>query len=259
MNKLMSLIAFCFPGILFAQENLSYERKMSAYTDSVSKKFGVIFNIPDKFTDLNIFYIPWKVRMDDAKYIGSVYGPIFLSNDKQCILMYPAQPWYVSKEDREIYIKTAAINDIMNNTTTSVESQGTMNNSFPRSQITAEIKTALGLYYGYGHPLNNDSARMDFNGYVTIVAGKKAREMFNADSIYIYDIPGGDSVCFLDESLEKMRKDIYLYCTGLFIIKKDRGTIDIKLLFTKEGKKREDEYINLLSKQIWYDDNFKHE
>lgn len=225
MNKLLLLIvAIPFQWNIFAQENLSYERKMTAYTDYVSKKFGITCNIPDKFTDLNIYYIAWKVRKDEAKFTGSMYGPIFLSDDKQCILMYSGQPWY-------------GLNS--------------------RSQITAEIKTALDLYYCHGHPLNNDSARMDFNGYVTIVAGKKAREMFNADSIYIYDIPDGDSVCFLDESLEKMRKGIYLYCTGLFISRKDRCTIDIKLLFTKEGKKREDEYINLLSKQIWYDDNFK--
>jgi hypothetical protein len=62
------------------------------------------------------------------------------------------------------------------------------------------------LYYSYGHPLNNDSAKFDFNEYVTTVAGKKAREMFNADSIYIYDIPGADSVYFFDQSLEIMRK-----------------------------------------------------
>jgi hypothetical protein len=34
--------------------------------------------------------------------------------------------------------------------------------------------------------------------------------------------------------------------------------MDFKLFFTKKGKKKEDEYINMLSKQIWYDEDFRH-
>ncbi|MDZ7632902.1 MAG: hypothetical protein U5L72_00060 [Bacteroidales bacterium] len=66
-----------------------------------------------------------------------------------------------------------------------------------------EIKTALGLYYRHGHPSNNDSVIIDTDDYVTVISGKKAHEMFNADTIYIYDIPSADSVYFLDSSLEK--------------------------------------------------------
>ncbi|WP_244262917.1 hypothetical protein [Tannerella forsythia] len=129
---------------------------------------------------------------------------------------------------------------------------------YPRSQILNEIRTSLGLFNSPFNLLNKDAVRINFDDYVTIIAGKHARDMFNADSVYLYDLPHADSVYFFDESLEKMRKGKYPYCSGMFIYKRNRATMNVKFFYTEEGKKKQDEYIRLMSKHIWYDERFKH-
>jgi hypothetical protein len=255
----LAIVAFSFSWNLFAQENLWYQKNLPEYIEYLSEEFGIICGIPERFTDLDKYYVGWKVREEKDKHTGNLYGPIFQSKNKDCMLMYTAQPYYVSEEDIELFKKEAMIERILNRDTSTTKPIVSTNRTIPRGYISAEIKTALGLYYRYAHPLNNNSARFDFNDYVTIIAGKKAREMFNADSIYIYDIPSADSVYFFDKSLEKTRKRKYPYCTGVFISKDGRATMDFKLFLTKKGKKKEEEYINMLSKQVWYDENFKHE
>ena len=234
------LLLILFSGNLFAQRDYLTEKTFPAYSEYLSNKFGIVCNIPQKFANLNKYNVGWKVRKDKDKYTGNMYGLTLISGNKECIVIYSAFPHHVSEEDTEMRKKKALL-------------------IYPRSQITFEIKTALGLYYSYGHPLNNDSAKFDFSEYVTTVAGKKAREMFNADSIYIYDIPGADSVYFFDQSLEKMRRKKYPNCTSVFISKNNRASMDFKFFFTKKGKGKEEKYIAMLSKQIWYEDDFKDE
>ena len=253
------IVAFSFPWNLFAQENLWYQKNLPAYIEYLSNDFGIICSIPERFKNLDKYYVGWKVREQKDKHTGSLYGPIFQFKNKDCILMYPARPHYVSEEDVELFKKTAMIERILNRDTSTTAPIISPNRNFPRGQISAEIKTALGLYYRHGHPSNNVSVKIDLNDYVTIIAGDKPREMFNADTIYIYDIPGADSVYFFDKSLEKTRKRKYPYCTGVFIIKDGRASMDFKFFFTKRSKKKEEKYINMLSKQVWYDENFKQE
>ncbi len=235
--KLVLFLIILFPGNIFGQKNYLNEETFDAFSKYLSKEFGIACKTPVKFTNMAKYNVMWKVRKNKDKHTGSMYGSIFISSNKECIMMY-GFPRYFPKEDIGMREKMALP-------------------IYPRSQIKAEIKTALGLYHYSNHPLNNDSTKFDFNDYVTIVSGKKASEMFNADSIYIYEIPGADSVYFIDESLEKIRKRKYPYCTSLFVSKNDRVSIDIKLFFTKKGKKKEDKYINLLSKQVWFDEDFR--
>jgi hypothetical protein len=179
-DKIILLLVVLFSGSLSAQKKLLYDETFAGYASYISREFGISCSIPDKFNNLDKYHVGWKVRKDKDKQIGSGYGLIILSNDKKCMVMFSALPHHLSKEDLKMRKKE-------------------MLPIYPRSQITAEIKTALGLYYSPGHPLNNDSVKFDFNDYVTIVSGKKAGEMFNADSMYIYNIPGADSVYFIDQ------------------------------------------------------------
>lgn len=215
-------ICDCLPG----QEKLLYEETMKGYTAYVLKEFNMVCKMPEKFINLDQYNVMLKIRKDKDKHVGNLYGPVFLSSDSDCIAMYCALP------HRSLEQFASPV--------------------YPRSQITAEIKTALGLYYSFGHSLNKDSSKFDFNEYVTTVAVKKARKMFNADSVYIYDIPGADSVYFLNGPLKKMREHKYPYCTGVFISKNDRAAMDVKLFFTEKGKKNKEKYINQLRKRIWY-------
>ncbi len=253
------ILAFSFSWNLDAQGNLPYQKNLSDYTEYLSKAFGVDCSIPESLKDLDKYYVFWKVREDKEKHTGNLYGPIFQFRGKSCILMYPAMPHYFSEADVESAKKFVLIERILNRDTSTTEPIVATNRNNPRGKISAEIKTALGLYYSFSHRLNNNSTRFDFNDYVTIISGKKAREMFNADSIYIYEIPGADSVYFFDKSLEKIRQSKYPYCTGVFISKDGRAEMSFKLFFSKKGKKNEEKYINMLNKQVWYDEDFQHE
>lgn len=260
LSKLtLVIVAFSFSLNLFAQEKLLYQRNLPDYSEYLSKEYGIICGIPERFTDLDKYFVPWKVREEKDKHTGGLYGPVFQSKDKGCLVIYTALPHYVSNEDAELFKTTAMIERILNTDTSTSAPIVSPNRNFPRGQISAEIKTALGLYYRPGHPSNINSVIIDLKDYVTIIAGDKPREMFNADSIYIYDLPSADSVYFLDSSLEMMRKRKYPYCTGVFISKDGRATMYFKLFFTKRSKKKEEKYINMLDKQVWYDENFRKE
>lgn len=258
--KLKLLIIICFLSLnIRAQEKLWYEKEFSAYSEYLKNQYGIKCLFPKKFNDQGQYYVLWKVREDPAKHIGSMYGPVFLSQNEDCLLMYSGKPHYINKKDIEIANTFATIESVLNRDTSIIEPNLSMRDDFPRSQITGEIKTALGLYYHPHSPLNNDSAQFNFNDFVTIISGKKAKEMFNADSIYIYDLPNSDSGYFFDESLEKMRKEKYHYCTGIYIFKNKRAVMDIKLLLTEKGNEKKNEYIENLSNQIWYIENFLHD
>jgi len=260
LSKLtLVIVTISFSLNLFAQEKLFYQRNLPDYTEYLLKEYGIICGHPERFTDLDKYYVLWKVREEKDKHTGGLYGPVFQSKDKGCLVIYTALPHYVSRKDAEIFKKTAMIERILNKDTSTSESLVSPKQTYPRSQISAEIKTALGLYYRPGHPSNNNSVKFDLNDYVTIIAGDKPREMFNADSIFIYDLPSADYVYFPDSSLEKMRKRKYPYCTGVFISKDGRATMYFKFFFTKRSKKKEEKYINMLDKQVWYDENFRHE
>ena len=185
--KIKLLIVICFLSLnIRAQENLLYEKEFSAYSEYLNNQYGIKCLFPKEFSEQGQYYVFWKVREDPAKHMGSMYGPVFLSPNEDCMLMYSGKPHFRSKKDIEIAKTVAFIEKVVNRDTSIIEPDCCMH--FSRSQITGEITTALGLYYHRGNPLNNDSALLNFNfnDHVTIIAGKKAKEMFNADSIYIY-------------------------------------------------------------------------
>ncbi len=245
-NYLLSFVFILFSGNVFAQENLMYEKSFPDYAGWVSKKFGISANIPGKFNDLNQYYVIQRIRED--KHAGSMYGPVFKSKDKNCIVMYPAVPQYFSEEDMETAKNMTLLNRALNKDTSTAEPViRNLNDNFPRSQITSELKAAIGLFNYFGKPLN-DSVSFNFNDYVTILSGKEAVESFNADSIFFYNIP-----------LEKAYEEKYTHCTGMVVCKKDRATMQFKFFFTTKGRKKEEEYIRLLSKQLWYEEDFRHE
>lgn len=233
----LAIVSLLLSLNVFSQENLWYEKNLSAHKHYFKNEFGITYTIPEKLKNIDKYYVMWKVRKDPAKHSGNMYGPIFLSKDKECIVAFPAQLTNFSAENH-------------------TKREEKVLPFYPRTEITGEIKTALGLYYSYGHPLNNDTVKIKFYDYVTIILGKKPRDMFNADSIFIYDLPNADSVYFFDESLEKIRGKKYPHCAGMFIYKNARATMNVKFFFTVKGEKKKNQYIEMLNKHIWYDDKF---
>ena len=86
-----------------------------------------------------------------------------------------------------------------------------------------------------------------FEDYVTVISGEEARERFNADSIFIFDVP-------MVYPLQENDGEEYKYCTYVFISKINRSAISAAWFFTEEGAKRKQYYIDKLDKRIWYKD-----
>lgn len=232
-------------GQLIAQNEL-YERTFEGYAHYTFSEFGITCKENEGFIDLNEYFVLHKISENKDSHAGFIYGPIFQSKDEHCLVMYPGLLTYISKEQQEMDKRAAMITRKLNNDTTTAEPKVGNNDTYSRSQVTGELKAAIGLFDYYGRPFH-DSVSFDFNEHVTIIAGRHTREMFNADTMYIYDLP-----------MKSPYQKQYTHRTGLVLSRKDRATMAFKLFFTEEGKKREEEYIMLLSGKVWYEEEFQH-
>lgn len=178
-------------------------KTFSEYAAFMSQEYDITCKMPNRFFDQKYAEL-WKIH--ENRPAGNRYNPILRSKDKDCLIMFPFVP---------------------SSYTTGFEYQ-----NVPRNIINIEIRTALEM---------DKDALFDFNDHVTILAGKEARDMFNADSVFLYDI-----------SMDRSYKEKYTNCTGLIISKTNRPIMTLKLFFTDRGKKKEAEFIARLRKAIWY-------
>ncbi len=240
----VAIFSLLLTGNLLAQDNYPYEKNFTSYADYISSEVGISCSIPEGFIDLNQYHVMRRVRED--KHAGFMYGPVFQSKDKECIVMYPGLTLYFTKKDLEMGRMAARVNRALGGDDSAVEPDG-YNNTVPRGFVVSELQASTGLFDNTGKPLH-DSASINFNEQVTIIAGRKARKMFNADSVFLYDLP-----------LQEPYMKEYTHRTSMVLGKWQRGTMVFKWFFTPEGKKKEKKYIKMLSKHIWYDEDFRHE
>jgi hypothetical protein len=253
-----------------SQNGFLSEPTFAVYTNYFSKEYGVTIKMPKQFTDLKRYIVVMKIGYWQADGYGApafLLGPQLKSKDKDCIIGYGEEPYYTRKWG-------AVDNEV-------IRSWRKRNDEQARSTINGEIKATLGIPQYLSEPPSKDTVKrivnflydttwIDLNKYVTIIAGKRAKEMFNADSIFLYDLPmeklqaikmnhnqnrPAHSKKNLPDLLGKPYEGKYTYCTRMFIYKRDRATLNFTFFLTPKGKKKEDEYINQLSKQIWYDDD----
>lgn len=246
ISRILLIAVFLSGSFLALAQNGPYDRTLAGYSSYLSTGFGITTEFSEAFTDLNQYFLIMPIKEYDAGFVGPqsgfIYGPMFQSEDKECVIMYPALMMYVSKEDIELGRKMAKLNRQWKGDTSPMPSpHPSPNDPLPRNHVISEIKAALGMHDG-------DSVRFDFNEHVTIIAGKQPRDMSNADSVYIYDL-----------KIERPYHGKYTHRTGVVISKKDRATMVFKLFFTPEGKKNEEDYLRALSKKIWYEEGFSHE
>ena len=107
-----------------------------------------------------------------------------------------------------------------------------------REQLAYEINATLGWVGDVGK--QSQQVEVDFEKYVTIWVDD-ARQYFNADTVFIAQLP-----------IKNPYKEMYNYCTSVYVYKKDRPVLLFKFFFTEEGKQHEQEYLNKLCKRIWY-------
>lgn len=106
-----------------------------------------------------------------------------------------------------------------------------------RNMVYAELKAGLGLN------VDNKTIEIDTAKYVKTITGVDMRDYFNADTVFITKIP-----------LQKSYDGVYNYCIGINVLKAGHPSAMIKVLFTEEGKKKEEEYITALFNSIKYSD-----
>jgi|GEM_PF-875765 len=213
------------------KENNPYEKTFEAYSNYIFENDGIKCTHSEELIDLQEYFVVQPIRKD--RRVGAMYGPVFQTPDENCIIQYPALAWPLR------FMKEEKVGDF----------------SY-KSQLVYEIKAALG-YPDYIipqrkttdivtriRPVLQDTASIDFNSYVTTIVGKDVNEKFNADTIYVYDIP-----------LQEPFKNKYTYCTGLVIAKEGHASMNFKFYFTVEGKAAERKYLDYLDKQIWYAEN----
>ena len=217
-------------------------KKIYTFEEHVKRVFenwGIVYIQPDQFINLlnpggwEVFYI----RQD--KKLLRTYNPVFQSNDKECIIMY-ASPMQYTQREREMAKTAFHFNQMFYGCDSVSEFKEFSNDRIPRGQIRGELRVSLQI------PSEHMDSLFRFDEHVTILSGKAAKEMFNADSIYFYKI-----------SLDVPYKDVYNHCLGMISAKKNRASIFFKWFFTDHGKKRQKEYIERLKKAVWYNDDNK--
>lgn len=137
-----------------------------------------------------------------------------------------------------------------------------------RNMFYGELKAALNLYrnrdmrlkfdgkFWIGETDNQETANkvieIDSAKYITIIAKDDMKDYFNADTVFIWKTSLPD---WYSEQLSKnYDSHIYNECIAVHAIKKGHPSAMIKMLFTTEGKKKEEEYMQILLNSIRYGD-----
>ncbi len=244
------VVLFCLLGLIFLvigcgsaspskiklwQERVAEQntRTLPEYAKFMDEKLGITCTMPRNFIDQKQLR-QWRIHQN--RDVAFVYTPVLRSKDKQCIILYPFYPVHTdrvgdtpcfsSRERKEI-------EELMKKDSTILKTPN-WKVGIPRSIIYSEIRAALDIDY---------RAWIDPDKHITVLAGKEARNLFNADSVFIYDIP-----------MDKPYEEKYVHCTGLAISKANRPVLYLKWFFTNKGKKKEKKYLDLIKKTIWYGD-----
>ena len=218
MNKRIVFLLALFPLSLFGQQmplRYSFDANRGYYADA----FDVELSMPKKTIDLDTSSC---VRIRKEYRLAFCGGPILRSEDGECALMYKSYPLFVSEDLSKIVDHN--------------------NDNAHRNLMSNELGTVYGYCDEIARPLPGKPFPLD--EYIEILPQKTARKWFNADSVFVYDLP-------VDDPYEGK----YNRCTGVVITKKGRTGFALKLYLTDEGKKNEKRYLQSLRKTIWYRDS----
>ena len=206
------------PALLLGQQKTkwySFDANIGYYADA----FDVELSMPRKTVDWDTSA---SVRIRKGYRLAFCGGPVLQSKDKECILIYKTYPLFTPEDLHKLL-------------------GWTKNDDAHRHFISSELGTVYGYCDELARPLPGKT--FPFDEYVSVLPEKTARKWFNADSVFVYDLPVDDPF-----------QSIYNHCTGVVITKKGRTGFSLKLYFTDEGKKHEKRYLQSLRKTIWYRD-----
>lgn len=202
---------------------------MPRAVDKASDRYHVIRTVPESFhfvrDDNNGLILGPSWRQDrktgrtwkNEGVRGVLLGTFLQSDDRQCEVMY-----------ERIF-------------------------DFQFSVSSAPVETFQGFYYEpylkhRNHIMNILTSRLDrpdvrFEDYVTVTSGREARERFNADSIFVFEVP-----------IDSLAQDgeVYTHSVHMVLTRKDRAYMGFVWLFTDEGYKYHQEYMDALEGCVAY-------
>lgn len=226
---------------IYAEEHSKFTYRGSeganfpAYIDWIRTTHNIYIDKPARCLDLKVKTSAIHLSVGSIKSagVGGLYGPVFRTRDKNCIIFFPSSATSIMPNQRDT-----------------------------RYIIKLELYCNLGItcFPWDMNDIIKEGDKVDLDDYVTIIGGERARTMFNADTIYIYKYPNQDMVEIFDYhaknikkwDLKKAYKKDYSVCVAI----RKQGYVDlfVKLLLSDRGMKNLDKYIDMLSGNIWYID-----
>lgn len=215
---ILLLIVWCSAPISISAQNKAFK----TYRDECSESFGITIKKPKKFKviDEKVTY-----KVNEKRNIGFLYRLILEADSKDCLILFP-------------YFNTAKHHDSIAKNMVYGELEAAFNLGSDKD-MKMKLNDGKFMIQGASDSISYD--KPDFNEYIEIIAGEKAQSYFNADTVYIYQLP-------LSEPYRN-----YNECIGVNAIKKDRPSAIIKIFFTKECNRKE-EYMKQLFNSIHYSD-----
>lgn len=215
------IFGYCSIGYIRAQDTLP------SRVISESKMYHVKRMIPKGFhlqedNKAIIFDTSWNLRRDlggiwkKSKVRTATIGVLFQSDDRQCEVIYN------DIIDMQFYVRPMTIN---------YRGVYTEQRWGHRGAILAILMAQLGR------------SDIDFDDYVTVTSGREARRRFNADSVFVFEVP-----------IEPQHWDgeVYTHCVSMYLSRKNRAYMGFVWLFTDEGYKRRQEYMDALEGNVAY-------
>lgn len=222
---------------LFGQKKQSdsFDAHAKYYADA----FDVEWTLPEGMVDLDTREF---ITVRQGYRLVNSAVPVLRSQDGKFVLMYNSDPLFVSDEMAKFYEESKALTrKVQGPQAPDAIGPARNNDNAHRLRISSELGTVYGYCDELARPLPGKT--FPFDEYVSVLPEKTARKWFNADSVFVYDLPVDDPF-----------QSIYNHCTGVVITRKDKTSFVLKLYFTDKGKKNEKRYFRSLRKTIWYRD-----
>lgn len=215
------VLSCCTLGYVRAQDTLP------ARVESFTSTYHVKRTIPEGFHFVQdckalVFDTCWDMRRDlggiwvKSGHKIAAYGVLLQSDDKQCEVIYN------DIIDLQFYRRPNVL------TYRGIYLEQKWGH---REEILAILMAQLGR------------SDIDFDDYVTVTSGREARRRFNADSVFVFEVP-----------IEPQHWDgeDYTHCISMYLSRKDRAYMGFVWLFTDEGYKRRQKYMDALEGNVAY-------
>lgn len=193
------------------------------YRDECLKSFDITIKKPKRF---NVIDKMIAFRVNEKKNIGFFYRLALESNTKDCLILFP---YFCTVKHHDIIAKNMVYGELK-----------AAFNLCPDEDMKMKLVDGKFVIQGTLNLISNDKS--DFDKYIELITGDKTKSYFNADTVFIYNIP-----------LIEPYMSIYNECIGANAIKKGHPSAIMKIFFTKECNKKE-EYMKQFFKSIHYSD-----